>query len=145
MECSVSQAPFITAGGVQDAAGPHTPRVEPLHRTAQGGLSAQRRTPQILTQSKNSDNEDTFAWRAPGVPGAPGIQINVPAIYPNALPPDTTPSSSPGYLTPAVSETHVWAERLHHPCFSGAPNTGTKNGEKGGQLGENRGKLCPTR
>ena len=33
------------------------------------------------------------------LPGAPSIQINVPAIYHNALPPNTTPSSSPGTLS----------------------------------------------
>ena len=33
--------------------------------------------------------EGMFARRAPS------IQINVPAIYPNALPPNITPSSSP--------------------------------------------------
>ena len=31
------------------------------------------------------------------------------------------------------------------PAFSGVPNTGTKNGEKGGQLGGNSAKLCPAR
>ena len=36
--------------------------------------------------------EVTFARRASGMPG---MQINVPAIYPHALPPTTTPSSSP--------------------------------------------------
>ena len=68
--------------------------------------------------------EGTFARRAPG------IQTNVPAIYPNALPPNINPSSSPGYLTSA---------------FSGVPHTGTKNGERGGQVEENRGKVCPAR
>ena len=37
--------------------------------------------------------EGMFARRAPG------IQINVPAIYPNALPPNITPSSIPGTLS----------------------------------------------
>ena len=32
-----------------------------------------------------------------------GIQINGPAIYPNALPPNITLSSSPGFLIFAVS------------------------------------------
>ena len=32
------------------------------------------------------------------LPGAPGIQINVLAIYPNSFPPNITPSSSPGML-----------------------------------------------
>ena len=39
--------------------------------------------------------EGTFARHAPG---APSIQMNVPAIYHNALPPNITPSSSPGTL-----------------------------------------------
>ena len=43
--------------------------------------------------------EGTFARRAPGTPGAPSIQTNVPAIYHNALPPNITPSSSPGTLS----------------------------------------------
>ena len=38
----------------------------------------------------------TFARR---VPSAPGIQMNVPAIYHNALPPNSTPSSSAGTLS----------------------------------------------
>ena len=33
------------------------------------------------------------------LPGAPGIQMNVPAIYHNALPLNITPSSSPGTLS----------------------------------------------
>ena len=32
----------------------------------------------------------------PGAPGAPAIQMNVPAIDHHALPPNITPSSSPG-------------------------------------------------
>ena len=40
--------------------------------------------------------EGTFAWRAPGVPS---IQMTVSAIYHNALPPNVTPSSSPGTLS----------------------------------------------
>ena len=43
--------------------------------------------------------EGTFAWRATG---ARRIQINVPAIHPNALPPNITPSCSPSYLIPAT-------------------------------------------
>ena len=39
---------------------------------------------------------------------APGIQINVPAIHPSALPPNITPSSSSGFLTPAILGAHVW-------------------------------------
>ena len=72
--------------------------------------------------------EGTFARRAPG------IQINVLAIYPNALPPNITPSSSPGYLTPAVSGAQVWAEWLHHPCLLGGPQHGDIWG-KGGTTG----------
>ena len=30
---------------------------------------------------------------------SPGIQINVPAIYPNALPPNITPTSKRGTLS----------------------------------------------
>ena len=40
-----------------------------------------------------SDREGMFARRAPG------IQINVLVVYPNALPLDITPSSSPGTLS----------------------------------------------
>ena len=63
------------------------------------------------------------------------IQINVPAIDSNALPPNITPSSSPGYLSPAVSGAHVRAERLHHPCLLGGPQHGDQNWEKGGTHG----------
>ena len=80
------------------------------------------------------------------LPGAPSIRINGLAIYTIALPPNITPSSSPGYLTPAVWGGHVWAEWLQHPCLlGGVPGMRTKNGKKGGQLGGNRGKLCPVR
>ena len=47
----------------------------------------------------NGACEGTFARRVPGAPGVPGIPINVPAIDLNALPPNTTPSSSPGTLS----------------------------------------------
>ena len=40
--------------------------------------------------------EGTFAQRTPG---AQGIQMNVPAVYHNALPPNITPFSSPGTLS----------------------------------------------
>jgi len=43
------------------------------------------------------------------VPGAPGIQINVPAIYPNALPPDVPPSASLG--TPSTNDTRPPMDR----------------------------------
>ena len=43
--------------------------------------------------------EGTFARRVPGTPGTPSIQMNVPAIYHNALPPNITPSSSLGTLS----------------------------------------------
>ena len=66
---------------------------------------------------------------------APGIQINVPAIYPNALPPNITPSSSPGYLTRAVSGAHVWAAWLHQPClFGGLQHRDKKMGKRGETL-----------
>ena len=71
------------------------------------------------------------------LPGAPDIQIHVPATHPNALPPDIAPSSSPGYPTPAVSGAHVGAEWLHPPCLLGGPQHGDK---KLGKRGENWGK-----
>ena len=40
--------------------------------------------------------EGAFARR---LPGAPSMQMNVPGIYHNALPPNITPSSSPGTLS----------------------------------------------
>ena len=56
------------------------------------------------------------------LPGAPSIQINVPAIYPNALPPNNTPSSSPGTLS--TNDTTKQSERknfhafnFHNPCL----------------------------
>ena len=82
------------------------------------------------------------SWRTPGAPGAPGIQINVPAIHPNALPPNITPSSSPGYLTPAVSGAHVWAEWLHHPCLPGGPQHGDKKWGKRGTIGKIGGNFA---
>ena len=42
------------------------------------------------------NKEGMFARR---VPGAPSIQMNVPAIYHSALPPNITSSSSPGTLS----------------------------------------------
>ena len=60
------------------------------------------------------------------VPGAPGIQTNVPAIYPNAFPPNIAPSSSPGYLPPAVSGARVRAEWVRHPCLLGGPQHGER-------------------
>ena len=60
------------------------------------------------TQSANiqlgMNIEGTFARRAPG------IQINVPAIYPNALPPNATPSSSPGTLS--TKDTRLPVDRV---------------------------------
>ena len=64
------------------------------------------------------------------MPRAPGIQINVPAIYPNALPPNITLSSSPGYVTLAVSGAHVWAE-----CLLGGRQHGDQKWKKGGTPG----------
>ena len=72
--------------------------------------------------------------------GAPGIQINVLAIHPNALPPNPTPSSSPGYVTPAVSGAHMWAEWLHHPCLLGGSPTRVRKWGKGGG---GKGKTLP--
>ena len=70
------------------------------------------------TAANWTDTEGTFAR------GAPSIQINGPAIYPNALPPNITPSSSPGYLTPALS--------------------GVQHGQKMGKRGGNWGKWGKT-
>ena len=71
-----------------------------------------------------------------GAPGAPLIRINVSAIYPNALPPNITPSSSPGSLRPAVLGAHVWAEWPHHPCLLEGPQHGDKKWKRGGETGE---------
>ena len=68
----------------------------------------------------------------PGAPGASSIQINVPAICPNALPPNITPSSTPGDLTPAV----LGAEWLHHPCLLGGPQHGDKKWRQRGTTGK---------
>ena len=73
--------------------------------------------------------EGTFARRATSTPG---IQINIPAIHPNAVPLNIAPSSSPGYLTPAVPGAHVLAEWRHHPCLLGVPTRRQKYGKKGG-------------
>ena len=91
---------------------------------------------------RGQNNEGTFVQRAPG---APGIHINVPSIYPNALPPNITPSSSPGYLSPAVSRAQVWAEWLHYPCHLGGPQHEDKKWGKMGTPRENERKLCPAR
>ena len=79
--------------------------------------------------------EGTFTRRASG---APGIQIRVPAIHPNALPPNITPSSNPGCLASAVSGAHVWAEWLRHACLLGGPQHGDK---KWGKWGDNWGTI----
>ena len=68
--------------------------------------------------------------------GAPGIQINVPAIHPNALPPNIIPSSSPGSITPAVSGPMCGGNHYITPAFSGVTNTGTKKWGKGGTTGK---------
>ena len=46
----------------------------------------------VINKAVEGPLEGMFARHAPG---APGIQMNVLAIYYNALPPKTTPSSSP--------------------------------------------------
>ena len=74
--------------------------------------------------------EGTFARHA-------GIRINFLAIYPNAFPPNITPSSSPGYLTPAISGARVWAGWLHYPCLLRDPQHG---GKKRGERGTTGGK-----
>ena len=57
----------------------------------------------------------------PGAPGAPGIQMNAPAIYHNALPPSITPSSSPGTLS-ACTLYDCW-QSIKFPFFR--PTNGT--------------------
>ena len=44
------------------------------------------------------------------VPRAPGIQINAPAIYPNALSPNIIPCSSPGILS--TNDTRSLVDRV---------------------------------
>ena len=84
--------------------------------------------------------EGTFARRAPGVPG---IQMNGPIVYPNALPPNITPSSSPDHLIPTVLGAHMWGGMATSPLPSwGLPTERQKKGGKGGQLEEIMGKLC---
>ena len=88
----------------------------------------------------NGQPDAPFGWylnHRGRAPGAPGIQINVPAICHIVLPPNITPSSSPGYLTPAVSGAHMRAEWLHHPCLLGGPQHGDK---KWGKMGTTGGK-----
>ena len=65
------------------------------------------------------------------------------AIHPNALPPHITPSSIPGYLTPAISGAHVWADWLHHPCLLGGPQQGDKKWGKRGTTGGKYGETLP--
>ena len=77
------------------------------------------------------------------LPGAPGIQIKFPAIYPNALPPNIPPSSSPEYLASAISGAHVWAEWPHHPCLLRGPQHGYQKWGKRGTTGKISGELCP--
>ena len=55
--------------------------------------TAEREATGTMWQDPYLPREALFARRAPS---APGIQINVPAIYPNAVHPSITPSSSPG-------------------------------------------------
>ena len=61
--------------------------------------------PKVDTASQEGP-EGTFARH---LPGAPGTQINVPAIHPHALRPNITPSSSLGILS-------TNATRLRRPC-----------------------------
>ena len=58
-------------------------------------VDLQRQTRILPTYGKGG-SECTFARR---VPGAPSIQMISLAIYHNALPPNITPSSSPGTLS----------------------------------------------
>ena len=51
----------------------------------------------------------------PGTPGVPGIQINVPAIYLNVLPPNITPSSRAG------TNLHFRGGGGGHPCHGKTP------------------------
>ena len=92
-----------------------------------------------LVQRPISYNNNPEKWRAPG------IQINVPAIYPNALPSNITPSSSPGYLTPAASGSTCGRNGYITPAFSGVPNTRTKKWGKGGTTGGEIGENCARR
>ena len=62
--------------------------------------------------------EGTFARRAPG---APSIQMNVPAIYHNPLPPNITPSSSPGTLSTCTL--YDYWRSIYFPFFR--PTNGT--------------------
>ena len=72
------------------------------------------------------------------------IQINGPAINPNAFAPNIAPSSSPGYPTAAVSGGPRVCGMATSPLPSrGYPKRGQKMEKKGGQLGGNRGKRCP--
>ena len=64
---------------------------------------------------------------------------SIPMLYPQNI----TASSSPGYLTPAVSGAHEPVGWPHRPCLLGVPNTGTKNGGKGGTTGAKEGKTLP--
>ena len=63
--------------------------------------------------AKTADLEGTVAQRTPG---APSIQINVPAIYHNALPPNITPSSSLG--TPSTSTLYDCRQSNNFPFFA---------------------------
>ena len=58
------------------------------------------------------NTEGMFAWRAPS---APNIQMNVPAIYHNALPPNITTSSSSG--TPSTSKLYDCWQSNNFPFF----------------------------
>ena len=69
------------------------------------------------------------------------LRPSTPTLYPQtSLPPPAQATQPPPYLGPTCGRNGYIT-----PAFSGVPNTGTKNGEKGGEMGESRGKLRPTR
>ena len=72
--------------------------------------------PPALTFGTETGYEGTFARRAPG---EPGIKMNVPAIYHNALPPN--PSSSPGTLS--TSTLYDCWQSIKFPFFRPANGT----------------------
>ena len=57
------------------------------------------------------------------LPGTPGIQMNVAAIYHNALPPNITPSCSPPTLS--TSTLYDCVRSMKFPPFPNFPTNGT--------------------